>query len=127
MNTSVFLALMVIRMASEFGLPASVKLRMLCNVAFDFLIGLVPVIGDLLDIGFKANSRNAALLDRHLRERGHRPGEAAPRHSEGVGFPFGPAATYSVFRPGTVHDVEAQRAPRAIQPSPQGGKKNTRR
>lgn len=115
-------------MASEFGLPASVKLRMLCNVAFDFLIGLVPVIGDLLDIGFKANSRNAALLDRHLRERGNRAGEAAPRHDEGVRFPFVPAATYSVFRPGIVN--EAQWEPRAVQPSPKGnlaGTKNTRR
>lgn len=56
-------------MASEVRPPASVKLRMLCNVAFDFLIGLVPVIGDILDISFKANSRNAKLLESYLQKR----------------------------------------------------------
>jgi hypothetical protein len=28
--------------------------------------GTVPVIGDLFDAGWKANSRNLALLERHL-------------------------------------------------------------
>jgi hypothetical protein len=43
--------------------------RMLGNLGFDALIGLVPVIGDLVDIGFKANRRNVRLLHRHLSAR----------------------------------------------------------
>ena len=31
------------------------------------LIGLVPILGDLVDIGWKANLRNLALLERHAR------------------------------------------------------------
>jgi hypothetical protein len=31
------------------------------------LLGLVPVLGDLVDIGWKANLRNLALLERHAR------------------------------------------------------------
>jgi hypothetical protein len=35
------------------------------NAAIDFLIGIIPVIGDLFDFGWKANVRNLALLERH--------------------------------------------------------------
>lgn len=64
------LALMVIRTASEVGLPLSVLIHMLLNVIFDFVLGLVPVLGDLADMAFKANTRNAILLENYLRERG---------------------------------------------------------
>lgn len=66
----VLLAMMVVRTASEVGLPASVKAQMILNVAFDFVIGLVPFLGDILDIAFKANTRNAIVLESYLRERG---------------------------------------------------------
>lgn len=36
--------------------------RMLMNLALDAAIGIVPFLGDLLDLGFKANTRNVALL-----------------------------------------------------------------
>lgn len=61
---------MVIRTASEVNLPPTVKAQMILNVAFDFVIGLVPFLGDLLDIAFKANTRNAIVLENYLRERG---------------------------------------------------------
>jgi len=35
------------------------------NAGFDALIGLVPVAGDLADVGWKANLRNLELLERH--------------------------------------------------------------
>ena len=42
----------------------------------DALIGLVPFIGDLFDVGFKANIRNANLLRRAFEQRGNlRPKE----------------------------------------------------
>ena len=37
------------------------------NVAVDTLVGEVPILGDLFDIGFKANIRNLDLLDGYLR------------------------------------------------------------
>ena len=36
--------------------------RMLMNLAIDAAIGVVPVIGDLADLAFKANDKNFALL-----------------------------------------------------------------
>jgi len=43
--------------------------RMVANSAADYVIGLVPVIGDLFDVGFKANLRNVAILQEQLDAR----------------------------------------------------------
>jgi hypothetical protein len=37
--------------------------RMLMNLAGDAVLGFIPFIGDLFDLGFKANQRNLALLE----------------------------------------------------------------
>ncbi|HJR64123.1 MAG TPA: DUF4112 domain-containing protein [Gemmatimonadaceae bacterium] len=58
----------VIILASRHGAPPSVLTRMLGNVLIDSVVGSVPVLGDLFDVGWKANSRNLALLDRHLEQ-----------------------------------------------------------
>lgn len=54
----------------EGGLPTSLKTKMMLNIIFDFAIGIVPFVGDIVDAAFKANTRNAALLEAHLREKG---------------------------------------------------------
>lgn len=66
------MALMVLKTCCqvEGGLPAKLKVFMLLNIAFDFVIGLVPLLGDLADALFRANTRNAMLLEDHLREKG---------------------------------------------------------
>ncbi len=38
----------------------------MANILADFLVGLVPVIGDLLDTIFRCNTKNVALLDEYL-------------------------------------------------------------
>jgi hypothetical protein len=47
--------------------PAIVQARMVLNAAIDMLMGLVPILGDLADIAWKADLRNVALLERHAR------------------------------------------------------------
>lgn len=66
------LAMMVVRTCQgiEGGLPARLRTMMLMNVIIDFVIGLVPFIGDLADAVYKCNTRNAVLLEKHLREKG---------------------------------------------------------
>lgn len=54
--------------ARELSIPRIVQLRMLGNVAIDTLFGMVPILGDLFDVAWRANDRNMALLDRHARE-----------------------------------------------------------
>jgi hypothetical protein len=60
------LSLYIIVEAYRLGVPRSLLARMGWNVAVDTLVGEVPVLGDLFDIGFKANIRNLALLDGHF-------------------------------------------------------------
>ncbi len=56
----------IVLAAARLGAPRSVLLRMLLNVAIDTVVGSVPLIGDLFDVGWRSNTRNTALLDRHL-------------------------------------------------------------
>ena len=62
------MALVIIRLACKLdgGLPKRMIAWMLANVLFDFLVGLVPILGDLLDMCWRANTRNAWLLDAYL-------------------------------------------------------------
>jgi hypothetical protein len=46
--------------------------RMVGNVAADFLIGSIPFVGDLFDVAFKANRKNARLLELHLKRRNNK-------------------------------------------------------
>jgi len=47
------------------------------NLAIDFIIGLVPFIGDIADAIYKCNTRNAVLLENELRKRGEKRLRAA--------------------------------------------------
>jgi uncharacterized protein DUF4112 len=40
--------------------------RMLVNVGIDTLVGAIPALGDVFDAAWKSNTRNVALLERHL-------------------------------------------------------------
>lgn len=53
-------------LAARLRAPTPVLLRMLMNIAIDTVGGVVPIIGDLFDSQWKANSRNLALLERWL-------------------------------------------------------------
>lgn len=39
------------------------------NVFIDFLIGLVPILGDVGDVLWRSNTKNAILLEKHLTTR----------------------------------------------------------
>ncbi len=60
------LALLIVHHAWQTGASKLTLMRMLGNVAADFAIGAIPLVGDLFDFAFKANRRNARLLERHL-------------------------------------------------------------
>ncbi|CAK9436228.1 uncharacterized protein LODBEIA_P07860 [Lodderomyces beijingensis] len=50
----------------EDGFPLDLQLLFLLNIAIDFGLGLIPVVGSIVEIGYKANSRNFLLLEKHL-------------------------------------------------------------
>ncbi|MBZ8135094.1 DUF4112 domain-containing protein [Afifella sp. IM 167] len=55
--------------AHQLGADNHIKAKMVKNAGFDFALGLVPVVGDIGDVFFKANTRNVRLLTEHLREK----------------------------------------------------------
>lgn len=57
-----------ILLGSRLGAPKPVLARMVLNVALDTLAGAVPVLGDLFDVTWKANTRNMALLERYVEQ-----------------------------------------------------------
>ena len=52
------------------GAPGSMIARMMMNAVVDALVGAVPVVGDIFDAGWQANSRNVRLLEGWLDEEG---------------------------------------------------------
>src|SRR5688572_21366736 len=54
---------LIIFQAARSGAPAPVLGRMLANVALDVILGAIPLIGDVFDVAWRANTRNVRLLD----------------------------------------------------------------
>ncbi len=48
--------------ARRLGAPPRLLARLAGNLLLDYLVGLVPLVGDLFDITLKAHRRNARLL-----------------------------------------------------------------
>lgn len=51
-----------LRIASKHKMGAGVYSRLIFNQGVDFLIGTIPLVGDIFDWAFKANVKNAELL-----------------------------------------------------------------
>jgi hypothetical protein len=56
----------IVTTAARLGVPKAVLGRMLLNIGADTAVGSVPVVGDVLDAAWRANSKNAALLEEAL-------------------------------------------------------------
>ena len=83
--TGLVQAVLVLIALRHYKLPKSVAARMAANVLIDVAVGAIPLLGDLFDIGFKANTRNIQLLEpyRHRDPREvHEPGMADQRASD---------------------------------------------
>jgi hypothetical protein len=61
---------LVVRKARGADLPQWLVRRMMMNNAVSLAVSFVPFVGDVVLAVFKANSRNAALLEEFLRLRG---------------------------------------------------------
>lgn len=51
----------------RYRVPPVVAARMMANVLLDVGVGAIPLLGDLFDVAFKANTRNLQLLTPYLR------------------------------------------------------------
>ncbi|MGO2012581.1 MAG: DUF4112 domain-containing protein [Pseudoalteromonas sp.] len=55
--------------AQRLGVSKGVKFRIILNMLVDFFCGLLPIVGDIFDAFFKANTRNTQLLKSYLVEQ----------------------------------------------------------
>ncbi|MCR9231830.1 DUF4112 domain-containing protein [Gimesia chilikensis] len=59
----------LIYQAKQLGASNWVLARMVGNTGLDFLLGSIPIAGDIFDVFFKSNRRNSRLLKKHLDRR----------------------------------------------------------
>lgn len=48
------------------GVPFWTLIRMLINLGVDVTVGSIPLLGDVFDVFWKSNRRNANLIEKHL-------------------------------------------------------------
>jgi uncharacterized protein DUF4112 len=56
--------------AHRLEVPSHIFARLVANVAIEGVVGTVPLIGDLFDVGFRANRRNLKILTAYFQEQG---------------------------------------------------------
>ncbi|ERJ19559.1 hypothetical protein SSPSH_001323 [Salinisphaera shabanensis E1L3A] len=81
--------------ALRLGAPKRVWMRMGANAGVDFVVGLVPLFGDIFDMAWKANRRNERVLRRWLEQE--TAAEKKPSRWGGlIGVSLGLAAAFIV-------------------------------
>lgn len=79
-TASALIASYIVLEAARLGMPKATLTRMIANVGIDYVVGLVPLAGDLADFAWKANRRNARMLRDHLlARRGEAPASVPVR------------------------------------------------
>ena len=141
----VLLALMVFKKCCsvEGGLDSSIKVRMMINIILDFVVGLVPFVGDLADAAFKCNTKNLRLLENTLDTK-YKPSSARRDERDFVGVDrdqrrknrasgiYGrndppPATAFEDFSDDEVREMERDRDPGLRHPEPARAPTGSRR
>ena len=60
------ISMLIVSRAVRAGVPRVAVARMVANVAFDSLVGAVPLLGDLFDMAYKANMKNLRIYQESL-------------------------------------------------------------
>lgn len=63
----ILLSIYILFQSLQFRLPPRILAKMLFNIILDAVVGSIPILGDLFDTTWKANTRNVNLLEAHLR------------------------------------------------------------
>lgn len=54
----------IVYLGSKLGMPKGLKFAMVRNAFFDYLLGFVPILGDIVDMFFKANQKNVRIMEK---------------------------------------------------------------
>src|SRR5438067_12723593 len=61
-TATTLVSLYILAAGVRYRVSKATLLRMGCNIAVDYLIGAIPVVGDLFDAAWKSNQMNVELL-----------------------------------------------------------------
>ncbi len=61
----------IIWKAKEMGATRGALAYMIMNTTVDFVVGSIPIAGDIFDMVYNANIRNVAALERNLNKTAH--------------------------------------------------------
>ena len=57
-------SLTIVYKAGQLGIPATMQAQMLKNILLDFVLGLLPLVGDIADLFYRANQKNVRMMER---------------------------------------------------------------
>lgn len=60
-----FLSLFILHTAYKVGASYTDLAKMIGNIIIDFLVGIIPFIGVIFDVAYKANMRNIKILEKY--------------------------------------------------------------
>ncbi|MFA6250507.1 MAG: DUF4112 domain-containing protein [Candidatus Shapirobacteria bacterium] len=72
---SLVLGLYMVWLGKRLRLRPQLVQQMVLNLVIDWLIGIVPVVGDLVDFWFKANTKNWKIIEEELKGSAIEEGE----------------------------------------------------
>ncbi|OCF54629.1 hypothetical protein L486_07761 [Kwoniella mangroviensis CBS 10435] len=109
---------LIVRPSKKLDVPQSLLSKMLVNNAISAGLGFIPIAGDIFLAAWKANSRNAHLLEEFLKIRGQEllaaqgQGPSAIQASEAAAHGVSPEALRPLFSPGAGmnEDIETGQA-----------------
>jgi hypothetical protein len=65
------ISIYIIAEAARLGCSPATLVRMALNLAFENIVDMVPILGNVFDFLWKANTRNIVLLEKHLADPLH--------------------------------------------------------
>jgi hypothetical protein len=74
----------IVHSAYKMGAPRRMLIRMGLNLAVDFAFGVVPILGDIFDAGWNANTRNVALLKSFTQQKAAREAARTALECDGL-------------------------------------------
>ena len=57
-------SLRIVWLGKSMGMPTPLVAQMVKNSAIDFGLGFIPIVGDIIDVFYKANQKNVRLMER---------------------------------------------------------------
>lgn len=57
-------SLRIVQLSKQLGVPQPLRTAMLRNSVIDFGLGFIPIVGDIVDLFYKANQKNVRIMER---------------------------------------------------------------